>query len=60
MPFEFAGKTLYVSPEMHERLMSPDGWGGLTVDELAEVGILPGVAVSGAGPITGFFRPDED
>ena len=58
VPFEFAGKTLYVVPEMYEGLTAPDGWGDLTVDELADIGIVPGT--SGEGPPTAFFRATEE
>lgn len=57
LPYEVAGKTVFVSPEMLERLSSPDGWGSLTVEELAEVGILPGMSPLEDEPPRGEFRP---
>jgi len=56
VPYEVAGKTVFVSPEMLERLSSPGGWGSLTVEELAEVGILPGMSPFEDEPPRGEFR----
>ncbi|GAA2028918.1 hypothetical protein ASE25_11255 [Terrabacter sp. Root85] len=57
LPYEVAGKTVFVTPGMLERLSSPDGWASLTVEELAEVGILPGMSPVEEEPPRGEFRP---
>lgn len=57
VPFECAGRTVYVPAEMLERLLSPDGWGALTAEELAAVGIMPRVGEAGTTLPTGSFRP---
>lgn len=55
-----AGRTLMVTPEMYERLTSPDGWGDLSISELAEIGIQPGTSQTGEASATAVFRdPDE-
>ncbi len=59
VPFRIAGKTVMVTKEQFERLTSPRGWGDLSVEELAELGIQPGMSGPGKSPPTGGFTPNK-
>jgi hypothetical protein len=59
VPIEVAGTIIYVTPELRDRLLLPEGWANLSIDELAEVGIVPGMSEPGVDPPRASFRPDE-
>jgi hypothetical protein len=59
VPVEVAGETLMVPRPLAEKILSPEGWGDLTIEELASAGIHPGMNTSGDQQSRAEWRPDE-
>ncbi len=47
VPLEVAGTTVMVPGPLAEKILSPDGWGSLTMEELELAGIHPGMSAPG-------------
>ena len=57
---DVAGRTLTLPRALADRVMSPEGWGSLTAEELAAVGIVPGMTQTETPPPHATFRPDGE